>query len=195
MSIVCFAVFLWFGVWEGLIEPALPNHAFLMEDLYQLIIGAVFGAIAYRLEIPSAESDRDDIGQKIGEVEEIAFVILSFSISWCFMLPILENFDSRVFPYVGFVLRLTAETSFHHEADGILSAVGTTLNIFAFLAPFIVSCIKSFLLMVASVAALGFFVRPSYRNQSGVNVESGDRSSYVFLSHLGVFVIYLFFFY
>jgi hypothetical protein len=58
---------LWFGVWEGLIEPSLPGHGFLAADRQEFLIGLICWLIATALDANAKKQNPQIAATTVGD--------------------------------------------------------------------------------------------------------------------------------
>ena len=141
---------IWYGTWEGLVEPSLPNHGFGQEDLEQLLLGAICAFVAFYLYVRDAGSTREARVERMERASVFAMVALAVSLTCVFMLPTVTNFEAAADPYFEVAVEFTHLLPWHKQRDEIPMGCA----VFALLAPIIVSWFKAAFASVVSVAAL-----------------------------------------
>lgn len=152
----------WFGIWEGLIEPALPHHRFLLEDAIQICIGLCSGYYAIFLKFPKTVNiDQEEVGT----ARTIALGLIATGFTTLFLLPTIVNYDSITQDYFQFMIDLLGQPK-----PGEKWTFRTVVLYAMLIAPFVVSLFQATL--CSALAGIFLFSRISSNYQKLLSSKS-----------------------
>lgn len=143
---------IWYGTWEGLVEPSLPKHVFEQADLEQLLFGAICAFVAFHLYVRDAGSTQEERVERLERASVFAMGNLAVAMSCVFMLPTVTNFEAVAYPYFELAADLTRLLPWRNQHDEI----PTGCAVFALSAPILMSWYKAAFASAASVIALRY---------------------------------------
>lgn len=124
---------IWYGTWEGLVEPSLPKHEFGQPDLEQLLFGAICAFVAFHLYVRDAGSTQEERVERLERASVFAIGNLAMAMSCVFMLPTVTNFEAVAYPYFELAADLTRLLPWrnqHDDSHGVrgVRAIGAHLD-------------------------------------------------------------------
>lgn len=152
----------WFGIWDGLIEPALPNHRFLMEDAIQLCIGLCSGFYAVCLQFPKTANFNQ---KKISSARTITLGLVATGFTTFFLLPTIVGYDSLTQEYFEFMIDIIGQPKPEEKWTFRVAVLYVML-----FAPFVVSLLKASL--CSAFAGILMFSRISSNNKETLSTKA-----------------------
>lgn len=149
MEFILMALAVWYGVWEGLMEPSLPLHSYQTEDALQFGFGLLCGIGSYVFYTRANPDDASQVKARIQTAGLTALVLLTFGLSFFFWFPTLTNYDRIAFPYYEITFDLIGI-----PAPNEKGTLREWLVYLTFFVPFVVSIVKSMVLSACSLLVL-----------------------------------------
>lgn len=187
MSFIFMAIAVWFAVWEGLMEPFLPNHIFGQEDFYQLAFGLICGILAYYLTVSVKHISVEEQAEKINKARGYSTFILSFGLSWFFLYAMMTNYDVFIEPYADFLYEHAQGNSIFFNPENKFTRIGYVVWFIGLIVlPFLVSMIKTLIIIVISLYAMEELFHKQFKIGSQSNLIKNLPSEWIIIFHFVV---------
>lgn len=193
MRIIFAAIAIWYGIWEGLMEPVLPYHKFTDEDINQLIVGVLSGIGAYYIRVNALDKSIEGGGKSLSQTRQYMFLFISFGLTWFFLFPIMESFDAEITPYTKIAFRLTNNTilDISGQHKGYFYEIGYLVWTAAVLMPFSISLVKTIVISRIAVFTLSRVFHKTLMTEYNNGLIKKLPVHWVLLFHLLIPLIFL----